>query len=133
MTERARSVLRGNDLGGFTVPTRGLYPFQWNWDSCLVALGWSTFDEPRAWTEIETLFSGQWPDGMVPHIVFHRPDPGYFPGPEAWGIDRNPASRSEEHTSELQSLMRISYAVFCLKKTNTETAVRITPENNTLT
>src|SRR3546814_1242871 len=29
---------------------------------------------------------------------------------------RAPASRSEEHTSELQSLMRISYAVFCLKK-----------------
>src|SRR3546814_6424660 len=28
------------------------------------------------------------------------------------------ATRSEEHTSELQSLMRISYAVFCLKKTN---------------
>src|SRR3546814_3787394 len=28
------------------------------------------------------------------------------------------ARRSEEHTSELQSLMRISYAVFCLKKTN---------------
>src|SRR3546814_5921169 len=28
-------------------------------------------------------------------------------------------TRSEEHTSELQSLMRISYAVFCLKKTNT--------------
>src|SRR3546814_1411469 len=28
-------------------------------------------------------------------------------------------SRSEEHTSELQSLMRISYAVFCLKKTKT--------------
>src|SRR3546814_6008628 len=31
-----------------------------------------------------------------------------------------PARRSEEHTSELQSLMRISYAVFCLKKKNTE-------------
>src|SRR3546814_7257054 len=29
---------------------------------------------------------------------------------------RNRAGRSEEHTSELQSLMRISYAVFCLKK-----------------
>src|SRR3546814_6512481 len=28
--------------------------------------------------------------------------------------------RSEEHTSELQSLMRISYAVFCLKKKNTK-------------
>src|SRR3546814_7354409 len=32
--------------------------------------------------------------------------------------------RSEEHTSELQSLMRISYAVFCLKKKNTEQRVR---------
>src|SRR3546814_8109397 len=30
-----------------------------------------------------------------------------------------PHARSEEHTSELQSLMRISYAVFCLKKKNT--------------
>src|SRR3546814_5261820 len=31
--------------------------------------------------------------------------------------DRRAADRSEEHTSELQSLMRISYAVFCLQKT----------------
>src|SRR3546814_9915853 len=31
-------------------------------------------------------------------------------------LDQNDVSRSEEHTSELQSLMRISYAVFCLKK-----------------
>src|SRR3546814_6611242 len=31
----------------------------------------------------------------------------------------NPEARSEEHTSELQSLMRISYAVFCLQKTQT--------------
>src|SRR3546814_9871697 len=36
--------------------------------------------------------------------------------------DRLMPGRSEEHTSELQSLMRISYAVFCLKKTsNTKT------------
>src|SRR3546814_6100569 len=34
--------------------------------------------------------------------------------------------RSEEHTSELQSLMRISYAVFCLKQQN-----RVTPHTNT--
>src|SRR3546814_9411872 len=36
-------------------------------------------------------------------------------------IARTPEGRSEEHTSELQSLMRISYAVFCLKKKNTKT------------
>src|SRR3546814_9209126 len=42
------------------------------------------------------------------------------------------AVRSEEHTSELQSLMRISYAVFCLKKkTNTYLASRLlTTRNN---
>src|SRR3546814_3346486 len=34
------------------------------------------------------------------------------------GGDDDGAPRSEEHTSELQSLMRISYAVFCLKKKN---------------
>src|SRR3546814_3842587 len=34
---------------------------------------------------------------------------------------RNNDARSEEHTSELQSLMRISYDVFCLKKNNTTT------------
>src|SRR3546814_7860304 len=33
-------------------------------------------------------------------------------------VEREAAWRSEEHTSELQSLMRISYAVFCLKKKN---------------
>src|SRR3546814_9531410 len=37
--------------------------------------------------------------------------------------------RSEEHTSELQSLMRISYAVFCLKKKNLKT---LTPKNQKL-
>lgn len=88
--EEAVRILRGNDRGGYTVPTSGLYPFQWNWDSCLVALGWAQIDEDRAWTEIESLFGAQWPDGMVPHIVFHRPDPGYFPGPERWGTGRTP-------------------------------------------
>src|SRR3546814_4790718 len=37
----------------------------------------------------------------------------------AWPF-RNHDTRSEEHTSELQSLMRISYAVFCLKKKKTQ-------------
>src|SRR3546814_4035175 len=37
------------------------------------------------------------------------------------GADLRWIARSEEHTSELQSLMRISYAVFCLKKKKTQT------------
>lgn len=86
--EHAAEVLRENDLGTYTVPTKGLYPFQWNWDSCLTALGQAHIDERRAWLEIETLFDNQWEDGMVPHIVFHKRDDGYFPGPDVWGTNR---------------------------------------------
>src|SRR3546814_2703451 len=42
-----------------------------------------------------------------------------------------PRQRSEEHTSELQSLMRISYAVFRLKKTTNYTRSTITPNLST--
>lgn len=88
LLKTATEILRENDLGNYTVPTRGLYPFQWNWDSCLTALGQSYFDEARAWTEIETLFAHQWDDGMVPHIIFHKHDDGYFPGPDVWATGR---------------------------------------------
>src|SRR3546814_6252834 len=47
-------------------------------------------------------------------------------------VDHPPAQRrSEEHTSELQSLMRISYAVFCLKKKNNNSIVSGTRQTNT--
>src|SRR3546814_2176515 len=55
------------------------------------------------------------PDGArLPHLPFADPrlkQPG--------GAEVPQIGRSEEHTSELQSLMRISYAVFCLKKKKT--------------
>src|SRR3546814_10670303 len=51
----------------------------------------------------------------VPCLPRIRRDPcGYTAIPP--GRRRRPVPRSEEHTSELQSLMRISYAVFCLKQ-----------------
>lgn len=81
-------VLKENDRGHYNVPTKGLYPFQWNWDSCFTALGQAHFDKSRAWTEIETLFDNQWDDGMVPHMVFHEAAPTYFPGPDVWGTGR---------------------------------------------
>ncbi|KAJ55693.1 hypothetical protein ACMU_13480 [Actibacterium mucosum KCTC 23349] len=81
---QARDILRGNDKGGYTVPTHGLYPYQWNWDSVFAAWGFAVDDLPRAWAEIETLLAGQWDNGMVPHILFHQVDPSYFPGPDVW-------------------------------------------------
>src|SRR3546814_1900803 len=63
-----------------------------------------------------------------PHVVSiigfrYFPDVPSFAGPVGrvplpWSVFRTGHGRSEEHTSELQSLMRISYAVFCLKKKN---------------
>src|SRR3546814_10732190 len=44
-------------------------------------------------------------------------------GPAVGEVVQSAFYRSEEHTSELQSLMRISYAVFCLKKKNTDNTI----------
>src|SRR3546814_1235731 len=48
----------------------------------------------------------------------------YARADELFNADYAYFSRSEEHTSDLQSLMRISYAVFCLKKTKKITIIR---------
>src|SRR3546814_6779673 len=48
------------------------------------------------------------------------------------GVDPRSVTRSEEHTSELQSLMRISYAVFCLKKKNIKQNCELQNHNITL-
>jgi len=100
----AAAVLRGNDNGGYTVPSRATYPHQWNWDSALAALGWAELDSARAWTELETLAGARDRQGMIPHIAFHTRVPDrvngrlrgmlttvaapyarYLPGPRWWG------------------------------------------------
>src|SRR3546814_6304377 len=48
------------------------------------------------------------------------------------GVGHIRKGRSEEHTSELQSLMRISYAVFCLKKKNKDQNTYLNQQNNML-
>src|SRR3546814_6630572 len=60
------------------------------------------------------------PSPLRPHFVKARVRVHEYP-------DGTLAVRSEEHTSELQSLMRISYAVFCLKKKTTKTTSQIDP------
>ena len=73
------------------VPTARLYPFQWYWDSVICALGWQTFDEERAWQEMDFLLKGMRADGFLPHILFHKPSDDYFPGPDFWGtLDEDP-------------------------------------------
>src|SRR3546814_2547993 len=55
-------------------------------------------------------------DAIQLSILASRISIGKAPVVSTWSWKARMSNRSEEHTSELQSLMRISYAVFCLKK-----------------
>lgn len=90
LTLAAREVLEGNWQDGFTIPCKGLYPFQWNWDSGFIALGWGLLDMERAKEEFRSLLKGQWTNGFLPHIVFHNEAETYFPGPDVWDVGRSP-------------------------------------------
>lgn len=107
LVQRAIKVLSDNDRNGYTIPSAKLYPYQWNWDSCFIALGLATVDEHRAWRELRFLLRGQWPDGMLPHIVFHRVDPTYFPGPEVWGVDHSPPTSGITQPPLLATAIRL--------------------------
>src|SRR3546814_1619383 len=60
---------------------------------------------PNTWIGVTAPATGDWSPSFIAEVA--RPVDAILP-------------RSEEHTSELQSLMRISYAVFCLKKKKTQ-------------
>ncbi|PCI45117.1 MAG: hypothetical protein COB49_10405 [Alphaproteobacteria bacterium] len=106
MNQRARDILMSNDLGGYTVPNKNVYPFQWNWDSAFVALGFAEFDIDRAWKEIETLFDAQWQDGFVPQIVFWQENDGYFPGASVWQTGKTPATSGITQPPVAASMVR---------------------------
>ena len=89
LLEAASEVLENNWKGSFTIPCEGLYPFQWNWDSGFIALGWGHIKRDKAYREIQSLLKGQWANGFIPHIVFHNKADSYFPGPEVHASDLN--------------------------------------------
>lgn len=107
--QQAKDILQGNDRGTFTVPTHGLYPFQWNWDSMFTAWGIATWDLERAWVEAETLLASQWDCGMVPHIIFHEGTADYFPGPDVWGAGGTPPTSGITQPPVAATMMRSLY------------------------
>jgi hypothetical protein len=84
MAARAAHVLGLNTDGDVVKPARGLYPHQWSWDTAFIAIGLSALDVALACRNLDALFTGQWRNGMVPHIVFDPAAKGYFPGPDRW-------------------------------------------------
>ena len=87
----AAAVLSRNWVGGSTVPAPGLYPHQWSWDTAFIAIGHAATNATRARIELESLFDGQWTNGLLPHIVFNPnvPEGSYFPGPAYWRSSRD--------------------------------------------
>jgi hypothetical protein len=88
LAARAAYILRDNSTGLITKAAPCLYPHQWSWDAAFNAIGLATVDLPRARLELDSLFAGQWRNGMVPHIVFDPAADGYWPGPAQWECAR---------------------------------------------
>lgn len=87
---QAKEIIEKNWRGSFTVPTDRLYPFQWNWDSGFVSMGVANYDINKAMAEIRSMFSGQWKNGMLPHILFHSEnEKSYFPNFDFWNSNVN--------------------------------------------
>ncbi|WP_299553493.1 trehalase family glycosidase [Seonamhaeicola sp.] len=89
---KAKEVLQNNWRAGFSIPCAKLYPFQWFWDSGLIAIGFAHFDMQKAEQEIKTLLDAQWGNGFIPHIIFHTESDTYFPGPDFHRSDLHPQS-----------------------------------------
>ena len=97
--EKAKSVLAGNRADGKTRASLHLYPHQWNWDAGFIARGYLHFDPEQAYREIRALFSGQWTDGFLPHIIFNPSYLDHFPGPDYWQAQRSGRVPAGVHTS----------------------------------
>jgi glycogen debranching enzyme len=54
----------------YIVPSPQTYPYQWLWDSCFHAVVLSHFDTDMAKSILQSLFSKQFDDGMIPHIIY---------------------------------------------------------------
>ena len=68
-----------------------LYPHQWLWDSCFIAIGLARVDPARAAGEVRALFRGQWANGMLPHMLFAESVPRHRQPPD---LAVAPATRS---------------------------------------
>lgn len=99
-TESCKEVLDANWRDSYTIPAKGLYPHQWLWDSCFIAIGISNYDVKKAQTEIRSLLRGQWANGMLPHIIFADTDK-HSRDRKIWQSWRNPCSPDDLNTSGL--------------------------------
>jgi hypothetical protein len=111
LEQAASAVLALNNRDNlYTVPGAKLYPHQWLWDSCFIAIGLRHLDVQRAQTEILSLLRGQWSNGMVPNIIFND-DKRYAADRNAWRSWANPQSPDHVATSGITQPPMLAEAV----------------------
>jgi hypothetical protein len=105
-----KAVLDMNDRGTYTQPAHGLYPHQWLWDSCFIAIGLRHIDVDRAKTELTSLLRGQWHNGMLPNIIF-RDDAQYRTDRSIWRSWLNPFAPTDVGTTGITQPPMLAEAV----------------------
>jgi neutral trehalase len=115
LLEAAKAVLEMNDRGNYTQPAHGLYPHQWLWDSCFIAIGLRHLDVERAKMELLSLLRGQWHNGMLPNIVF-RDDRQYRTDRNIWRSWLNPYAPDDVMTTGITQPPMFAEAVVQIGK-----------------
>lgn len=108
--KQCRRVLKQNRRGDHTMPAQGLYPHQWLWDSCFIAIGMRHINISHAMSEIQTLFDGQWSNGMLPNIIFSS-DPAYETDRRVWFSRVSPYAPDAVSTSGITQPPMVAEAV----------------------
>jgi len=116
LLDEAIEALKSNDLGEWTRPAPGLYPHQWLWDSCFIAIGLSHINVRRAKKEIESLFRGQWSNGMMPHMIFSVDSQKYHAGPSLWDSRVSPYAPANLNTSSITQPPMLAEAIVRIGK-----------------
>jgi hypothetical protein len=109
--EQAKSVLKHNDQGKWTIPASGLYPHQWLWDSCFIAIGLRHYNVGRAQKELRSLLRGQWSNGMMPNIILTQGVMNRH-SPEFWRSNTSPFSPDNVPTSGITQPPMLAQAVY---------------------
>lgn len=110
LVEGATAVLEMNYRGNYTVPASHLYPHQWLWDSCFIAIGLRHTDVDRAKKELLSLTRGQWHNGMIPNMIFAEGGT-YVRERNIWNSAINPNSPDNVATSGLTQPPMLAEAV----------------------
>lgn len=108
LVEYCKGVLAQNDLGGWTRPAAHLYPHQWLWDSCFIAIGLRHYDVKRAQKEITNLFRGQWKNGMLPNTIMSSGDTS---GKQLWHSEVSPNAPKHASTSGITQPPMVAEAI----------------------